>query len=117
MNLLAATFALLAVLGIAAGQILFKLAADELQKGNTISAWITNHHLWLALAIYGVATVFWILALQRSALNIAYGIMGLAFVIVPIASVFILEERLTKGVIIGAVMIVAGIVIATSYKG
>lgn len=117
MNLKAALLALLAVLGIAAGQLLFKLAADSLSKTNSVWSWITNTHLQLALLIYVVATVVWILALQRAALNVAYGLMGLAFVIVPLASAYFLGEKLTKGVLIGGAMILVGILIATSYKG
>lgn len=117
MNLIAATFALIAVIGIAAGQILFKLAADELHKSNTILGWLTNQHLWFAFFIYAAATVFWVLALQRAALNVAYGFMALAFVIVPLASVYFLGEKLTKGAMIGSIMILVGILIATSYKG
>lgn len=117
MSLIAAMLALFAVMGIAAGQILFKLAADELSKANSVLEWLTNTNLQLALVIYAVATVIWILALQRAALNVAYGIMGLAFVIVPLASAYFLGEKLTKGVLIGGIMILAGILIATSYKG
>lgn len=117
MSVIAIFLALIAVLGIAAGQILFKLAADELHKGNSLAAWITNQHLWCALLIYGLATVFWVLALQRATLNVAYGIMSLAFIIVPMASAYFLEEKLTKGVIIGGVLILIGVLVATNYKG
>jgi drug/metabolite transporter (DMT)-like permease len=117
MNLIAAAFALIAVLGIAAGQIMFKLAADELQKADSLAAWFTNQHLWSALLIYGVATVFWVLALQKAALNVAYGIMSLAFIIVPLASAYFLEEKLTKGVVIGGIFILVGVLVATNYKG
>lgn len=117
MSLIAAVLALIAVLGMAAGQILFKLAADELQKTDSIVAWMINQHLWSALVIYGVATVFWVLALQRSALNVAYGIASLAFIIVPLASAYFLEEKLTKGVVIGGAFILVGVLVATNYKG
>lgn len=117
MSLLSVLLALLAVIGIAAGQLLFKLAANELSKTHSIVDWLTNTHLHLALFIYAIATVVWILVLQRAALNVAYGIMGLAFVLVPLASSYFLEERLTKGVLIGGVMILVGIVITTNYKG
>lgn len=110
-------FALLAVIGISAGQIFFKLAASELQKSNTLISWVTNFHLIAALSIYAVATVLWVLTLQKTALNVAYAIMGLAFVLVPLASSQWLGEKLTKGVLIGGVLILAGIIISTSYKG
>jgi drug/metabolite transporter (DMT)-like permease len=117
MNIAAAMLAFIAVLGIAAGQILFKIAADELQKADSIFAWMTNQHLWSALLIYGIATIFWVLALQRAALNVAYGIMSLAFIIVPLASAYFLEEKLTKGVLIGGAFILVGVLVAANYKG
>lgn len=110
-------FALSAVIGISAGQIFFKLAASDLQKSNTLISWLTNLHMLTALSIYAVATVLWVLALQKMALNLAYAIMGLAFILVPLASSQWLEEKLTKGVLIGGVFIVVGIIISTSYKG
>lgn len=109
--------ALAAVVGISAGQILFKLAANHLQKYNTVLAWVSNPHLLVALTIYGLATVLWVMALQRLALSTAYSIMGLAFVLVPLASYFWLGERLSKSVLIGALLIVAGIVISNRNEG
>ena len=64
---------MLAALGLyvailSSGQLLFKKAA---QSSGTISGLgdvrllVTNHWLWMALILYGVATVLWVAILQR----------------------------------------------------
>lgn len=77
--------ALVTVIGLSVGQILFKIAA----VGMTGSAplWLLalrNGYLWSALLVYGAATVLWIALLRQAPLRLAYPFIGLAFLIVPI---------------------------------
>ena len=77
--------ALVTVIGLSVGQILFKIAA----VGMTGSAplWLLalrNGYLWSALLVYGAATVLWIALLRQAPLRLAYPFIGLAFLIVPL---------------------------------
>ena len=108
---------MICVLGISAGQILFKLASSSIPDTLSITAWLQfslNKYFVGALVIYGAATIGWILALKRVDLFIAYPFMALAFIVVPCASYFFLGEPLTSRTFIGASLIVAGLVISVS---
>lgn len=104
--------ALLCVLGIAIGQILFKLSAASLQKSGSFFDPSTMLIIFLALALYGITTIAWIWVLQKIELGKAYPLMALAFVLVPIGSHFFLGERFQLQYFVGVALIVAGITVA-----
>jgi len=97
---------------LSAGQLLFKLTAIRLP---TVAQFSDLRHLihdpllWLALVLYGGATVLWICMLQRVELMHAYPFAALAFVLVPIGASAFLGERLSLGVMVGTLFIVIGI--------
>ncbi|TDF67699.1 EamA family transporter [Cupriavidus sp. L7L] len=104
--------AILCVIGIAAGQILFKLSAASLRQAGTFFDFRTATILFIAFALYGITTIAWVWVLQRIELGRAYPLMALAFVMVPIGSYFILGERFQPQYFVGVALILAGIVIA-----
>ena len=67
--------------------------------------------LYMALSVYGVATIFWLYILQRIPLPLAYPFSALAMIIVPIAASFIFGDKLTWSYWMGAFLIFFGIVI------
>lgn len=106
------TIALTCVLGIAIGQILFKLSAISLQKSGSFLDIQTFLTMGAAFALYGVTTIAWIWVLQKIDLGKAYPLMALAFALVPIGSHFFLGERFQPQYFLGVALIIAGIVIA-----
>ncbi|AVF54721.1 UNVERIFIED_ORG: drug/metabolite transporter (DMT)-like permease [Pseudomonas parafulva] len=104
--------AILCVVGIATGQIMFKLSASALQRAGTIFDLKTLMILGSAFALYGVTTIAWVWVLQKIELGKAYPLMALAFVLVPIGSHFILGERFQVQYFIGVAFIMFGIVLA-----
>ncbi len=104
--------ALLCVVGIAAGQILFKLSAIALRKNASFFHIETLLLLGSAFALYGITTIAWVWVLQKIDLGKAYPLMALAFVIVPIGSYFILNERFHAQYLLGISLIVIGIIVA-----
>jgi len=115
MNLFSFSLILICVLGISVGQILFKLAAESFPKSftaNEVLNFAFNKHFLLALVIYGIATVLWIYALKLVPLNVAYPMMSLAFVIVPVLSYFFLFEELEYKTLVGTAVIILGLVIS-----
>lgn len=107
---------LVCVIGISAGQILFKLASPDIPRTLQAELWISfllNKYLVLALLIYGISTFLWIFALKNIALTIAYPFMALAFIIVPLTSHLILGEELRLNTIFGACIIIAGLIVST----
>ena len=104
--------ALTCVLGIAAGQILFKLSAMEFHRtGNLLNHEALTYFV-VALALYGITTVGWVWVLQKNELGKVYPLMALSFVIVPLASHYLLGERFQVQYFVGVAVIISGIIIS-----
>ena len=103
--------AVLCVVGIACGQILFKLTANALAETGSIFAGKTFTILFCALALYGVTTLGWIWVLQKGNLSRIYPIMALSFVFVPILSHFLLGEKFNTQYFVGVGLLLCGIVL------
>ncbi len=103
------------------GQILFKKTAlsisDTLNSEQALGLIdgilkaLSVPWLYLALSVYGLATIFWLYILQRIPLPLAYPFSALAMVIVPIAASFIFGDKLTWSYWLGVFLIFSGIVI------
>jgi len=99
------------------GQILFKktalmlsLSGENLGLFEGIMKALTVPWLYMALCVYGMATVFWLYLLQRIPLSLAYPFSALAMVMVPIIAVLVFGEKLNWSYWIGVVLIFSGIV-------
>jgi drug/metabolite transporter (DMT)-like permease len=103
--------AVLCVLGIAIGQLLFKLSANSLHQTNSFFAPKTAAILFAALALYGITTIAWVWVLQKLELGRVYPLMAMAFVLVPLGSHFILGERFQPQYFVGVALIMIGIVV------
>ena len=101
----------LCVLGLSAGQVLFKKSANILETLDAPWKIIFEWPFLGALAIYGITTLGWVWALQNTPLSRAYMIMALAFIIVPTLSHFIFDEPLTLRFVFGVVLIIAGVIL------
>lgn len=106
------------VAAIACGQVMFKYAAQRLSftAGDTYVRLIeANLHalgiIVAALALYMLSTVAWIQALRSVPLSVAFMFNALAFVLVPMAAVFIFGESWPRYYVLGMMMIVGGIVL------
>ena len=64
--------ALLCVIGIAAGQVLFKLAASSLSRTGSVLAPETALLMVIALGVYGFVTLAWIWILRKAELGKVY---------------------------------------------
>lgn len=109
------SWGLICVLGISAGQILFKLSSKEITfEGlpQLINGIIYNYYLLIGLLIYVVTTFLWISLLKIVDLKDAYPIMALAFIIVPLLAKFFLKEEIEFKTIFGGLIIIIGIIIS-----
>lgn len=104
---------LVCVCMIAAGQIMFKLVANRSVAGANMSLveqWL-SWQFFVALLIYGAATILWIWVLRFIPLNVAYPVFALAFIVVPVAAYFLLNEPIGIRHLVGGVLIVSGVVV------
>lgn len=109
--------AMAAVMGVvllmALGQLMFKATAVSWQLHGTLLAPAPALRLLGSLVVYGVATLAWIWVLQRVPLTIAYPIVALTFVLVPLGAWWLYDESLGLRYVAGMLLIVAGIIVAT----
>ncbi|HCR3444599.1 EamA family transporter [Escherichia coli] len=104
--------AIICVIGIAAGQILFKMTSSILQKTGSFFSIETLAYLLSALALYGITTIAWIWVLQKIDLGKAYPLMALAFILVPIGSFIFFNEKFAPQYFVGILFIMIGIILA-----
>ena len=108
---------LLFVSALAAGQVLFKAAARSIKEPvgfdlPTLIHLVTNPYLLISLAVYAIATIFWVLLLRDTDLSRAYLVVALAFVLVPLAGTFFYQEPLTARLLLGMAIILVGLGVA-----
>lgn len=107
------TVVIVVVLLMALGQLLFKATALSWQHHGTLLAPAVAWRLLVALAVYGAATIAWIWVLQRAPLTLAYPVVALTFVLVPLGARWLFGEEVGLRYLLGTGLIVAGIVVAT----
>jgi len=109
-------FVVFTVLALSVGQILFKLAARDMRPGDPwLEQVALNAWLYVALAVYGVATIVWVLLLRHVALQLAYPFVALAFFFVPLLAHWILGEALRWQTFAGAGLILLGVWISVGW--
>lgn len=100
-------------LGMAFGQILFKIAAQKiaiLPKSSSLIHYV-NIYLLSGMLLYVVLTALWVWILRSSPLSRVYPFVALAFIFTPLLAHFQFSEKLTAGYFFGLALIVAGIVV------
>jgi drug/metabolite transporter (DMT)-like permease len=94
----------------AAGQVLLKLGAD----GRQSFAEFVNLRIAAGLALYALGTLLWIAALARQPLVHVYAFTALSFVLVYLASVVLLHERLAPTAVAGVALVLLGLYLITA---
>lgn len=100
------------VLGLAIGQILFKVSAASLTQSGSFFAFKTAVTLLAAMCLYGITSVAWVWVLQKVELGRIYPLMALAFILVPMGSHFVFGEHFQPQYFIGVALIMMGIILA-----
>ncbi|CAA9893012.1 4-amino-4-deoxy-L-arabinose-phospho-UDP flippase [Candidatus Methylobacter favarea] len=103
--------AVICVIGLAIGQILFKVSATSLAQTGSFFALKTAATLLAAMTLYAITTIAWVWVLQKVELGRVYPLMALAFVLVPLGSHLIFGERFHLQYFVGVALIMIGIVV------
>jgi drug/metabolite transporter (DMT)-like permease len=98
---------------ISFGQFLFKMAGRNLtgQIGRDLLGVAFNPYFIGAMALYGVASFLWVIALSKTDISRAYPFMASGFVIVPLIGFVLLGETLSAPFFLGTALIVGGILV------
>jgi drug/metabolite transporter (DMT)-like permease len=102
------------VIGLAIGQLLFKYCAASLHGGESYFNLKAAGFFVLAISIYAIASVAWVFVLQREELGRVYPLMAIAFILVPLGSHYFFGEQFHAQYLVGVVLIVGGVIAATS---
>ena len=116
---LAALIPLLVIpLLISCGQLLFKYASHTpgYLRSSNLASLVTNPFLLVALLVYFLSTLWWVIVLRTTTLSSAYAFMALSFLYVPALSWIVLGERFGWRSGLAFVLILAGIVLAASDR-
>lgn len=101
----------------AAANLLMKMGADRLgtfEGPGTIRGILTNYFLVGGVILFGLNIVFYVAALTRMNLSIAYPVMMAGGVLIVVsASVVYFRESLTLAQILGILFLMAGLVLVT----
>ena len=103
--------ALLCVVGLAVGQILFKMSAAALAANGALFSPGVAAPLFSAMCLYGMTSMAWVWVLQNIELGRVYPLMALAFVFVPLGSYLFFGERFQTQYFVGVAVIIIGIII------
>lgn len=101
-----------AVLG-ATGQLLFKLGAS----GRVTLPSFFNAKIAAGFLLYGIGAAFWIWALSRESLAVVYPFTVLTFVLVYLASIFLLGERPSFSGWAGVSLVLFGLFLISRTNG
>jgi uncharacterized membrane protein len=107
---------LIGILFASLGQVFWKIgmnsigAIDKFSIPGIISMFL-NPVVLLGLFMYGLSTVFWLIALSRKDLSFVYPFISLTFIIVLFLSYFILKEQIGTARIIGTIIIIIGLMV------
>ena len=96
------------------GQLLFKHGATRMdlsENSQGIIAVMLQPSVLIGLTVYATATILWIRLLQSLPLSSAYPYASLAFVIVPVSSIFLFGETLSLQYFCGMCLIVLGVAV------
>lgn len=115
----------LAILIGVAGQIFLKIGANHMTSISDSAGrvakivdrnfldkflpYFLNFNLWLGLFFYGLSTLFYIYALQKIPLSLAYPTVSLGYIIVILLSNLIFKEPVSTQQIVGILLITSGV--------
>lgn len=78
---------------------------------------ILNPLIWIGFSGFGLGAVFWLGALSRVPLSLAYPILALSYFVVVVEAWLFLHERVTWLRMLGVLVIVIGVVIVGTSEG
>jgi len=101
----------------AAAQLLLKAGARAISgvQFSLANAWTLaeriaiNPPILLGLALYAVSVVFWILALSRVDVSLAYPMLSIGYIVSALAGWLLFSESVGPARIAGIVVIIAGV--------
>jgi drug/metabolite transporter (DMT)-like permease len=116
MTIKLASIAVLTALFMSIGQLLFKFGANGVD-GTSIARFLpgvaTSPAIIAACVLYAITTVIWVWVLRHAPLSLAYPFTALSYVITPVLSYFLFDEKLNLQFTLGSLILMLGIIICS----
>jgi len=116
MTIKLASIAVLTAVFMSMGQLLFKLGANGL-NGTSLTRFlpgvVTSPAIIAACVLYAITTVIWVWVLKHAPLSLAYPFTALSYVITPVMSYFLFNEKLNLQFTMGSLILMLGIIICS----
>ena len=114
-----------AILFSTTGELFFKMGMNRVGgfefKASALRAVLPrivfNPLIWIGFIGFGMGAVFWLGALSRAPLSLAYPILALSYFVVVVEAWLFLHERVTWLRMLGVLVIVIGVVIVGTSEG
>jgi drug/metabolite transporter (DMT)-like permease len=103
--------AILCVIGMSIGQVLFKVSAVSLNESGSIFSPRTFLILAGTFFVYVAVSVGWVWVLRKAHLGEVFPFYSLAYILVPLASYYFFNEQFSSGYLLGVALIIAGLLL------
>jgi drug/metabolite transporter (DMT)-like permease len=103
--------------GMAAGQILFKLAAVRAGAGLSVERVVGlfgNGFFLAALVLYAVLAILWVWILTFTPLSRAYPFVAVAFAVTPLLGALVFAEPFSARLLVGIAVVFCGLLLIAS---
>jgi undecaprenyl phosphate-alpha-L-ara4N flippase subunit ArnF len=106
---------------VTASEVLLKMGVDDTQDLHSAPSWaefqgLVSGWIWAGILCYIVSFVFWLKVLKILPLNIAFNLVNIEHIFVPLASYLFLGEMISPMRAAGIAVVLLGVlVIAESY--
>jgi uncharacterized membrane protein len=81
-----------------------------------LAAILLQPYVILGLIMYGLSTVFWLVALSRMELSFVYPFISLTYVLVLALSYLVLKESIGLNKVAGTVLIILGLILISRFN-
>ena len=107
---------IIGVIFAAIGQVSWKLGMNQVGQLatldlTTLSTVLLNPFVLLGFVMYGLSTIFWLIALSKKDLSFVYPFISLTYVLVLVLSSLVLKEDIGINKLAGTLIIMFGLVI------
>lgn len=109
MNFIATLFALTTVLLNGCAQLLLRKAALSGASPSDPLSLVRNVWFMVGLAAYAFSVLTWLFVLRRVPLAVAAPFVALVYVLVPLASRFVFDDRVNSRMWVGMLLVVCGV--------
>lgn len=107
---------IISIIFAAFGQVSWKLGINQAGTFATLnfaslSSVLLNPYVLVGFVMYGLSTIFWLIALSKKDLSFVYPFISLTYVLVLVLSSMVLKESIGMNKIAGTLMIIIGLII------